>query len=110
MIHLNMSDSETNDQLSMFLKSGIYRFGKSNAIYMDPVRVLNRSYTRFRVSSSAYYSRSFGKNSSREEPNVPVPKNSRKRKRKEKKSHTLNEREQVADQRHQVFSVSQWIS
>ncbi|KAM7517154.1 hypothetical protein LguiA_006737 [Lonicera macranthoides] len=65
---------------------------------MDPVRVLNRSYTRFRVSPSAYYSRYFGKNS-REEPNVP--KNSRKRKRKEKKSHTLNEREQVADQRHQ---------
>ncbi|GFS46515.1 hypothetical protein Acr_00g0102740 [Actinidia rufa] len=43
-----MAESETGDQLSTFLKSGIYRFLGSIAVFTDSVRVLNRSYTRFR--------------------------------------------------------------
>ncbi|XP_059637665.1 methyltransferase-like protein 2 isoform X3 [Cornus florida] len=94
-----MADSETSDQLSVFLQSGIYRFESSNAIFIDPVRVINRSYTRFRVSPSAYYSRFFNSGNANEEPRVSSK--SRKRKRKEKKPRTLNEREELADQRHQ---------
>ncbi|KAL7247795.1 hypothetical protein ACSBR2_002664 [Camellia fascicularis] len=66
-----MAELQTSDEVSMFLKSGIYHFESSNAIFIDPVRVLNRSYNQFRVSSSAYYSR------------------------------FLESREQIADQHHQ---------
>lgn len=92
-----MGESETSKKLSEFLNSGIYRFENVNAIFLDPVRVLNRSYTQFRVSPSAYYSRFF-------ETKCPAQHTSpsRKRKRKEKNPPALNEREQVADQRHQV--------
>lgn len=93
------------DKLSTFFDSGIYRFENSNAVFIDPVRAMNRSYTRFRVSPSAYYPRFFDSKPAGEESKVSS--NSRKRKRKEKKKkkpHTLNEREKIADQRHQVFT------
>ncbi|XP_009334546.2 methyltransferase-like protein 2 isoform X2 [Pyrus x bretschneideri] len=92
-----MEDSKPAGKLSTFLDSGVYRFEDSTAVFIDPVRVLNRSYTRFRVSPSAYYSRSF--KSKIQEPRVCS--NSRKRMRKEKKPQTLNDRERAADQRHQ---------
>lgn len=97
-----MEDSETGGKLSSFLDSGVYRFEDSTAVFIDPVRVLNRSYTRFRVSPSTYYSRSF--ESKLQEPRVCS--NSRKRKRKEKKPQTLNDRERAADQRHQVIALT----
>ncbi|KAF7139146.1 hypothetical protein RHSIM_Rhsim07G0236000 [Rhododendron simsii] len=99
---LQMAESQTNDQLSTFLKSGIYRFESSNALFIDPVRILNRSYTRFRVSPSSYYSRFFESNGAKDEPAATsTGSRRRKRKQKEKRLHTLNEREQIADQRHQ---------
>ncbi|KAF3446279.1 hypothetical protein FNV43_RR11458 [Rhamnella rubrinervis] len=91
-----MADSKMSEKLSTFLESGIYRFEESNAVFIDPVRVLNRSYNRFKVSPSVYYSRFFESKHTANETS-----NSRKRKRKQKKSHTLNERERAADQRHQ---------
>uniref|UniRef100_A0A2N9H4F4 Methyltransferase-like protein 2 n=1 Tax=Fagus sylvatica TaxID=28930 RepID=A0A2N9H4F4_FAGSY len=95
-----MGDPKINDNLSTFLDSGIYRFENSNVVFIDPVRVLNRSYTRFSVSPSAYYPRFFESKPTDQESRVSS--NSRKRKRKEKKKlHALNEREKVADQRHQ---------
>ncbi|PRQ26990.1 putative mRNA (2'-O-methyladenosine-N(6)-)-methyltransferase [Rosa chinensis] len=95
-----MEHSKTTGQLTEFLDSGIYRFEDSNAVFIDPVRVLNRSYTRFRVSPSAYYCRRFNSTCP---PEPSVASNSRKRKRKEKKKpRALNDREQVADQRHQL--------
>ncbi|KAK9270182.1 hypothetical protein L1049_025758 [Liquidambar formosana] len=95
-----MADSETTQtshQVSTFLSSGVYRFENSMAVFIDPVRLLNRSYTRFRVSPSAYYSRFFQPN---QPPRVSSP-NPRKRKRKDKQPHSLNQRELAADQRHQ---------
>ncbi|XP_057503913.1 methyltransferase-like protein 2 isoform X2 [Actinidia eriantha] len=94
-----MAESKTSDRLSTFLKSGVYRFEGSHAVFVDPVRVLNRSYTRFRVSPSAYYSRFFESKNTTKGPTISTC--SRKRKRKQKKAYTLNERERVADQRHQ---------
>lgn len=85
-----------DDQLSSFLKSGVYRLQSANAFFIDPVRVVNRSYTRYRVSPSAYYSRFFDSTEKLE-----TSAESRKRKRKEKKTISLNEREKVAEQRHQ---------
>ncbi|KAJ6679263.1 N6-ADENOSINE-METHYLTRANSFERASE [Salix purpurea] len=91
-----MENSKTSDKLSAFLESGIYRFENSNVVFIDPVRMLNRSYTRFRFSPSAYYSRFFDSKETIETSN------SKKRKRKEKKvPHDLNEREQAATLRHQ---------
>ena len=98
--------NDLDDELSEFLESGIYRFKNSNAVFIDPVRLLNRSHTRFRVSPSVYYSRFFeseskSKHSGSQE--LEVYSDSKKRKRKQKKPHNLNERERVAEQRHQVL-------
>ncbi|XP_048331017.2 methyltransferase-like protein 2 [Ziziphus jujuba] len=93
-----MEKSKMSNKLSTFMESGIYRFDDTNAVFIDPVRVLNRSYNRFKVSPSAYYSRFFEES----KQTAKESSNSRKRKRKEKKkSHPLNERERAADQRHQ---------
>ncbi|EXC07303.1 Methyltransferase-like protein 2 [Morus notabilis] len=93
-----MEVSKLSEKLFAFLESGIYRFENSNSIFIDPVRVLNQSYTRFRVSPSAYYSRFFESSNATQQSS-----NSRKRKRKEKekKPYALNERERAADRRHQ---------
>ncbi|XP_052190704.1 methyltransferase-like protein 2 isoform X2 [Diospyros lotus] len=95
-----MADS-TSDQVSMFLKTGIYRFESSNTVFIDQVRVLNRSYARFRVSPSAYYSRFFDSKASQPQPRDSTHSRKRKRKQKPGRPHTLNGREQVADRRHQ---------
>lgn len=92
--------TDDNQKLPMFLKSGIYRLQGSNAVFMDPVRVLNLSYNHFRVSPSSYYSRFFEPNPSGEE-HSRVSQNQRKRKRKAKKPLALNEKEQAAEERHQ---------
>ncbi|XP_073025625.1 methyltransferase-like protein 2 isoform X1 [Primulina eburnea] len=98
------AEAEAVHQISLFVNSGIYRFGDSNVAFIDPVRVLNRSYTRFNVSPSAYYSRFF-QSSSHSTVNYDVASScSKKRKRSKnlkKKLHELNSREQIADQRHQ---------
>ncbi|KAK4387579.1 Methyltransferase-like protein 2 [Sesamum angolense] len=104
-----MATSESDDRLSAFLKSGIYRFDEANAFFVDPVRVLNRCYTRFRVSPSAYYSRFFPSSNFSTEIDNNVPNNSGKRKRREKekkKSQALNLREQMADRRHQEVRLA----
>ncbi|XP_021896504.1 methyltransferase-like protein 2 isoform X2 [Carica papaya] len=89
---------ETSDQLSTFLETGIYRLD-SDAVFMDSVRVLNRSYTRFRVFPSAYYSRFF--ETKRIDQETTSLSDSRKRKRRQRNLLLLNEREQAADRRHQ---------
>ncbi|KAL2318689.1 hypothetical protein Fmac_032565 [Flemingia macrophylla] len=82
----------------VFHESGIYLFDDSNAVFMDPVRVLNRWYQGFSVSPSTYYSR-FLKSPT---PNPTVINvSSGKRKRKPKEPPPLNERELVALRRHQ---------
>lgn len=97
---LTMEDSVADDRLSEFLKTGLYRLENSNTIFMDPVRVLNRYYSRFRVSPSAYYTRFF---QFREANNKPFENSTAKRKRKrQRKPQTLNQREEIANQRHQV--------
>ncbi|CAL1410994.1 unnamed protein product [Linum trigynum] len=101
-----MAESETSDQLAAFFQSGIYRFSNCAVavVFMDPVRILNRSYSRFRVSPSTYYSRFFSSNLAADfaHRETEFSSSSKKRKRKEKKLPLLNEREQAADQRHQL--------
>ncbi|XAR61798.1 mRNA (2'-O-methyladenosine-N(6)-)-methyltransferase [Bertholletia excelsa] len=96
-----MAQLEGGDQLSVFLKSGVYRFQGSNAVFIDPVRVINRSYTRLRISPRAYYSRFFESKITKPETEVSTLSGKRKRKRKRKKTYTFNEKEKIADQRHQ---------
>ncbi|RDX75858.1 Methyltransferase-like protein 2, partial [Mucuna pruriens] len=96
-------DGVRNSQkLSSFYESGIYLFDNSNAVFIDPVRVLNRYYHRFSVSPSTYYSRLFKSPT----PNpvsatVTSSLTKTKRKRKRKEPRPLNERELFALQRHQ---------
>lgn len=98
-----MEESKTSDRLSVFLDSGIYRFENSNVVFIDPVRVLNLSYNRHRVSPTAYYSRFFhSKCSGQDRHETKLSSSSKKRKRREKKPHSLNERERAADQRHRA--------
>ncbi|GFQ07470.1 methyltransferase-like protein 2 [Phtheirospermum japonicum] len=104
-----MTASVSDDQLSAFLKSGIYRFNDANAFFINPVRVLNRSYTRFRVSASTYYTRFFPSLNLPPGNHSNAPNNSNKRKRREKekkKAQTLNWREQMADRRHQEVRLA----
>lgn len=95
-----MAVSETSDRMSAFANSGIYRFESCNAVFMDPVRVLNRSYSRFRVSPSMYYSRFFESKHKVQESRVSS--NSRKRRRRVRKTPVLNDREKSANERHCV--------
>ncbi|XP_073128623.1 methyltransferase-like protein 2 isoform X2 [Henckelia pumila] len=98
------AEGEAGHQISLFINSGIYRFGDANVVFMDPVRVLNRSYTRFNVSPSVYYSRFFQSSSYSTviDDGVPTCANKRKRsKNLKRKLHELNSREKIADQRHQ---------
>ncbi|XWS25725.1 hypothetical protein CRYUN_Cryun27aG0092300 [Craigia yunnanensis] len=66
-----VDELKPSDELSRFLDSGIYRFPNLHGVFIDPVRVLNRSYTRFRVSPSAYYSRFFESKHSGKNPSSP---------------------------------------
>ncbi|XP_074303595.1 methyltransferase-like protein 2 [Silene latifolia] len=116
---------EEKSNLTNFLKSGIYKFPNSNTTFIDPVRILNNNYSQFRVSPSSYYSRFFNSNSSINKPqqqheqeqeqigedsNSGFLKKNTKRKRNQKKNNKnknkkqcvgLNEKELLADQRHQ---------
>lgn len=109
---VKMAGTGNDNLLLQFLESGIYKFPASLTFFIDPVRILNRNYTHFRVSPSSYYSRFFSFNSTIEEhPKEPeIEEKSRvltsngKRKRNHKKKqqcYFLNEKELLADQRHQ---------
>ncbi|KZV23234.1 methyltransferase-like protein 2 [Dorcoceras hygrometricum] len=98
------AEAEAGRQISLFNNSGIYRFGDTNVVFIDPVRVLNRSYSRFYVSPSVYYSRFFQSSSYSTVNDVGASNCTRKRKRgkfSKKTLHELNSREIIADQRHQ---------
>nr|CAB3496779.1 unnamed protein product [Digitaria exilis]CAB3501718.1 unnamed protein product [Digitaria exilis] len=94
---------EICDELRSFEATGVYRLDGTGATFLDPVRLLNGSYQRFRVVPSAYYSRSF------EPPPRQVgdleteqPEKRRKRKRNQKpKPRELNAMERIAEARHQ---------
>ncbi|KAK8937029.1 Methyltransferase-like protein 2 [Platanthera zijinensis] len=90
-------------ELSSFSRSGIYRLpGVVNAAFVDPVRLLNFSYSRYRVSASGYYCRTFDSPGKGRKTNKEVNDSSRsKNKRKRSRSHDLNEQEIIAERRHQ---------
>ncbi|XP_072979046.1 methyltransferase-like protein 2 isoform X1 [Typha angustifolia] len=93
------------DELKSFMESGIYPLLGSTVVFLDPVRLLNESYSRFTISPSAYYSRRFDSNPNGDlvrEGEAENLSESKKRKRKRKpKLSDLNEREREAEKRHQ---------
>ncbi|XP_045791488.1 methyltransferase-like protein 2 [Trifolium pratense] len=99
---------EDSQKLPLFHESGIYHFNDSNTVFIDPVRVLNRSYNRFTISPSTYYPRFFESRTltpknpiSTTVSSSPTKRKLKKRKRSSKDSRPLNDREQIALQRHQ---------
>ena len=99
---------EVCDEVRSFEATGVYRLdgtcSRTGATFLDPVRLLNASYQRFRIVPSAYYSRSFGPPHQEGEPEIERPEKRRKRKGNQKpKSRELNPMEQIAEARHQVM-------
>ncbi|CAN6301912.1 unnamed protein product [Urochloa humidicola] len=103
---------EICDELRSFETTGVYRLDGTGtgtgtgAIFLDPVRLLNGSYQRFRVVPSAYYSRSFEPPHKVQvgDPETEQPEKRRKRKRNQKtKPRELNAMEQIAEARHQMI-------
>ncbi|KAL1207809.1 Methyltransferase-like protein 2 [Cardamine amara subsp. amara] len=87
------------DKLARFLESGIFESDGSKWFFLDSVRIINRSYTRFRVSPSAYYSRFFNSKHLNLQANDSNPKK-RKRKQKNPSSHSPSAGEQASYLRH----------
>lgn len=87
-------------ELARFLDSGIYESEDSNWFFLDPVRIINRSYTKFRVSPSAYYTRFFNSKHLNLQPSDSNP-NKRKRKQKNPSFHLPSVGEQAWNLRHQ---------
>ncbi|KAF7808153.1 methyltransferase-like protein 2 isoform X1 [Senna tora] len=52
LLGMEEEDSQNRKKLALFMESGFFVFEDSNAIFIDPVRVLNRSYNRFREARS----------------------------------------------------------
>ncbi|OEL27311.1 hypothetical protein BAE44_0011671, partial [Dichanthelium oligosanthes] len=97
---------EICDELRSFEATGVYRLDgtgtRTGAAFLDPVRLLNASYHRFRVVPSAYYSRSFEPPRQVGDPETEQPEKRRKRNRNGKpKPGELNAMERIAEARHQ---------
>ncbi|KAL6648633.1 hypothetical protein ACP70R_012857 [Stipagrostis hirtigluma subsp. patula] len=95
---------EASDELRSFEATGIYRLDGcgTGVAFVDPVRLINASYQRFRVASSAYYSRRFGPSLQGGGPEIELAGERRKRKRNRKsKPRELNAMERIAEARHQ---------
>ncbi|KAL2653789.1 hypothetical protein R1flu_021917 [Riccia fluitans] len=88
------------------LMEGVMEIPGANAVWLDPVAVLNRGYSLYLVAYSQYYSRAyFGNlNSSASAPSIGdglAGSEGGTRKRKRKKTYTPNEKEVMAELRHQ---------
>lgn len=104
-------EGERRDGLEEFLSTGIYRIPNGNALFLDPVRILNSCYTHFSISPSIYYgARSLPhphidpphNQKDEEEEDGQNKKETKKPQRKRKrKAYSLNEKEQIAEKRHE---------
>ncbi|XP_057814942.2 methyltransferase-like protein 2 isoform X2 [Cryptomeria japonica] len=87
-----------------YLSTGIYRFPNVNAVFLDPVRILNISYTNFSISPHLYYTRSLPNpcngEEKKEEATGPKEQKDKKRKRKTNNSYVPNAKEELAHKRH----------
>ncbi|KAL0704589.1 hypothetical protein Bca4012_071014 [Brassica carinata] len=89
------------DQLTRFLDSGIYESDDSKWLFLDPVRIINRSHTRFRVSPCAYYSRCFNSKHLNPQNELPNPRKRKRNKQKNPSFHLPSAAEQASNLRHQ---------
>ncbi|KAJ8485784.1 hypothetical protein OPV22_018269 [Ensete ventricosum] len=94
---------EMSDAVRSFLDTGIYRLDRdgSMVVFLDPVRILNHSYSRFRVSPSAYYSRSFETTTAAMKTDAVEDSRIVKKRKRTRAPRDLNERERAAEKRHQ---------
>ncbi|KAM0823084.1 hypothetical protein ACQ4PT_071121 [Festuca glaucescens] len=94
-----------SDELRSLEATGIYRLTGSRAAFLDPVRLLNESYRRFRLVPSAYYSRSFGPSNqggdALGERTAPSPERKKRKRKRQLKPRELNAVERIAEARHQ---------
>lgn len=103
---------EMSDEVRSFLDTGIYRLVRdgSKVVFLDPVRILNHSYSRFWVSPSAYYSRSFETTTAALKTDAVEDSRILKKRKRTRAPRDLNESERASEKRHQVlvFPLFRW--
>ncbi|XP_064959187.1 methyltransferase-like protein 2 isoform X3 [Musa acuminata AAA Group] len=92
-----------SDEVRSFLDTGIYRLVRdgSKVVFLDPVRILNYSYSRFWVSPSAYYSRSFETTTAALKTDAVEDSRILKKRKRTRAPRDLNESERASEKRHQ---------
>ena len=94
-------EAASAQSVEVALQSGFVRIEGKNAAFVDPVRVLSAGYEFHDVKSERYYARGFFSSGVSVSSSLGGTQDGRKRKRK-RKVYTLNEKEAVAENRHQV--------
>lgn len=99
-------DAASGEVIEVELQNGVVIIEGNNGVFMEPVRVLNSGYDMHDVKFERYYSRAFFTSVSMPSSGV-TNEGSDTRKRKRKTVYNLNEKEVLAENRHQVsLSVS----
>lgn len=93
-------EAASAQSVEVALQSGFVRIEGKNAAFVDPVRVLSTGYEFHDVKSERYYARGFFSSAVSVSSSLGGTQDGRKRKRK-RKVYTLNEKEAVAENRHQ---------
>jgi len=101
-------ESASDKTVEAGLEQGFVRIDGKNAGFMDPVRVLSAGYELHEVKSERYYSRAFF--TSPTPLGVTAEGSGIKKRKRKRKAYTPNEKEAIAESRHQVrLSVSSVI-
>lgn len=99
-------EAKRRDGLEEFLSTGIYRIPNGNALFLDPVRILNTFYSYFSISPSLYYNARalprprIESSQNQEEEEDGQNDNKKPQRKRKRKVYTLNEKEQIAEKRH----------
>lgn len=99
-------EAKRRDGLEEFLSTGIYRIPNGNALFLDPVRILNTFYSYFSISPSLYYNARalprprIESSRNQEEEEDGQNDNKKPQRKRKRKVYTLNEKEQIAEKRH----------
>uniref|UniRef100_A0A7I4EZ53 Methyltransferase-like protein 2 n=1 Tax=Physcomitrium patens TaxID=3218 RepID=A0A7I4EZ53_PHYPA len=93
-------DAASGEVIEVELQNGVVIIEGNNGVFMEPVRVLNSGYDMHDVKFERYYSRAFFTSVSMPSSGV-TNEGSDTRKRKRKRVYNLNEKEVLAENRHQ---------
>jgi len=99
-------ESTSDQTVEAGLEQGFVRIEGQNAGFMDPVRVLSASYELHEIKSERYYSRAFFTSPSPLEVVTAEDRSGTRKRKRKRKVYTPNEKEAIAESRHQVRVIS----